>query len=1181
MAREWTKEQLDAISSRNGSVLVSAAAGSGKTAVLVERVIRRLTDERSPSRADRLLIVTFTRAAASEMRTRISKAIEEELRKNPTNERLAKQRMLLPSAKICTIDSFCNSLVRENFERLEISPDFKNADEGELALLSSQAMTLALEELYLQNDEGFTDLVELLFRGRDDSFLSEMILEIYNKSMSYPFPERWLRELCGDYEESGDEIENNRFVKILTEYALEAVSYCKDILSSMRKIVSGCEELEKAYLKVIESDGAQLEYIGDRQKNGSWDEARSAILNFEAVRRSSVSKDVKDSFDVKLLNSSRDTLKEIVIKKLGPMFCSSKAEFVDDMRFFEPMVKNLCKAVTLYSKHFSALKKEKKLADFNDVAHLALSLLVRETENGFERTELALAMKDSFDEILIDEYQDTNKAQDMLFSALSNNNLFRVGDVKQSIYRFRQAMPEIFIELKNSLAPYEREKDNYPSKIILKNNFRSRKSVTGCVNFVFSQLMSENMGGIDYNDEEKLVFSAPYSERSDDCAELHLLETGEFDTSEVTKNEYAAAYTAGLVDRLVESGFKVSDGNGGERPVQYKDICILLRSVSSGKGARYAEALKKRGIPCFTQLDAEFFSSSEVGLILNLLRVIDNPKQDIPLLSVLMSPLFGFSSDDCAELRIGNRSGNLYSCLLSSAESGKRKSKAVLEKLNSLRRLGVCSGVSDFVRSVYDETGIDSLARSLKDSGAKRENLMLLLDYADIYEKAGYSSLSGFVRFVDRLERAKGDLQGAAGVSAEANVVRIMTIHKSKGLEFPVCILADCNSKFNLSDENKNAVVSSNAGLGLIRRDSATMAQYPTLCHKAVKRALRADTVSEEMRVLYVALTRAKEKLIMVGAVKDAQKAALSCGMKLNNSRRTVTPFACSLSGSYLEWLLTALLRHRDAKELRERAELGEDIVLESDFSLKLVLKNEADFVPEREAAKERATPDAEIERFLEERLSWRYKYEKLAFVVSKRAASEVDKRSVDREYFASSRPAFLSDSLTGAQRGIATHSFMQFANYENAKRDLEKEINAVFERGLITEKERDAINRKHVSTFFESGLSKRLLKSPLVMREKKFTVSVPVSEVYPELSEFSEEEVMIQGIADCAFLEDDGLVVVDYKTDALKSEEEFVEKYREQVKTYKRALELCTGFRVKQTLLYSFSLGKEIEIDG
>lgn len=1180
MARNWTAEQKNAIDSRRGSILVSAAAGSGKTAVLVERVIERLTDGESGGSADRLLIVTFTKAAAAEMRGRILSALEEEIKKNPSDERLAAQKMLLPSAKICTIDSFCSSLVREHFEELDISPDFQIADDGELALLSQKAMELTMEEQYLKNERSFTDLVELLFKGRDDAFLSEMILEMYKHSMSYPFPESWLDGIGAQYE-NGDSVSNSVFGKVILDYARSAVSYCRETLFAMKRTVCGCEGLEKAFLPAIESDEAQIRYIEECLEENDWDKICRAIFAFEMKRRGNTPKEYADSPEITFLCTSRDRIKDIIKTNLPKLFCSSEEEFKDDMHFFAPMVKSLCSCVKSYASHFSMLKKEKQLADFNDVTHYALQLLVRETVDGFEITELARELKKNFDEILIDEYQDTNKAQDMIFEALGNGNLFRVGDVKQSIYRFRQAMPEIFISLKNALPLYEREKEKYPAKIVLKNNFRSRRSVTDAVNFVFSQLMSEKMGGVDYGEEEELVFSAPYGEKNDECAEFHILETGGIDKTESdAKLVFQARYVASLVEKLVKSGYTVKGENGGERPVQYKDICILMRAVGGKKGITYASALRERGIPCFTQIDAEFFTANEVRLLLNVLRVVDNPEQDIPLLSVMVSVLFGFTPDECADLRINCRGKSIYSCLLSARERKDEKSAAMLEKIERWRRIGVCMSVGDFVRMIYDETGIYSVVRSVKGSGAKRENLMLLLDYADIYEKAGYASFSGFIRFIDRLEKTKGDLPGAVGVSSEADVVKIMTIHKSKGLEFPVCIVAGCSSRFNRSDEIKNAVISPLHGLGLIRRDADTMAQYATVCHRAVAKALRDDTVSEEMRVLYVAMTRAKEKLIMVAAEDNAVKKALKCSSLIDPASEKLTAFACSLAASYTDWLLAAFLRHEGAERLREEAGIGENIVLPKKNPFKLVVADGFDEVYTKKET-ENAEADPALLFELEKRLSWQYPYEELSYVVSKRAASEVDKNAVDREYFASSRPAFLSGGkLTGAQRGIATHAFMQFADYKNAADDLENEINAVFERGLLTKEQCDCISRRQLEHFFESKLARRILESPLVMREKKFTVSVPIAEVYPSLSRFEDEKVMIQGIADCVFLEDGKLVVLDYKTDRLDSENEFREKYSSQVRTYKKALALCTGYEVSKTLLYSFHLGKEIAVE-
>lgn len=1178
MARAWTSGQLDAIKARNGSVLVSAAAGSGKTAVLVERVIERLTDKNNPSSADRLLIVTFTKAAAREMKQRIMKALEDELKKNPGDKNLIAQQMLLPSAQICTIDSFCNRLVRDNFRLLDISPDFKNADEGELSILKDQAMELTLSALYEENDKDFIDLVELLFENRDDSNLAEMIFNLYESSRSYPFPEKWLDEVYSNFRDYSD-VTKSGYGKIVLEHIEEALLYCSDMLSSMKNIYEGNENLEKVFKDSTEIDLCNVLNMLELLKNGEWDELKAAVDSFKVAKKAkNLTGALKEDPDAIILVSSRDKVKEIIEEKLNGLMCCTKDEYVVDMSFLRPMVLKLCEATKLFARNFSEIKKEKNLADFSDIMHMAISLLIVPGDDGkIERTELARSISDDLDEILIDEYQDTNKAQDMLFSSISNNNFFRVGDVKQSIYRFRKAMPEIFIELKNAYEIYDKEKDNYPSKIILGNNFRSRQSVTGAVNFVFSQIMSEKCGGVDYNEEEQLVPSASYVEKEDECAELHIIK-GETIDEDDDKEEVQAQYAADLINKMIADGFTVKDGDA-ERPATFGDFCILLRAAS-GRGAIYADILRKNSIPCFTEVSAEFFSSYEISLMLNLLRVIDNPRQDIPLLSVMMSVLFGFSADDVARLRINSRKGDLYSCLLSAGED--EKVKAFTDKIAELRTLCNSMSTGDFIREIYDETALVALVSTMKDSRAKIANLSLLLEYASDYEKAGYIGISGFIGFVDRLARDKKDLKGSNGVSPDADVVRIMSIHKSKGLEFPVCIIANCASRFNRSDEKSNMIISSKGGIGLVLRDTATLAQYPTLSHKAVKLSVRNDSVSEEMRILYVAMTRAKEKLIMLCSVSGIESKLSKYALNINPSSKKISPFAAKLSGDYGQWLLTAFLRHKDAKALRDEAGASDEIVLPSSFSLKVKITDAKSISEEEDEKVFSSKSDKEFLELVKERLDYRYKYEPLTYAVSKRAASEVDKASVDREYFASSRPAFLSkDGLTAAQRGTATHEFMQYADYEKAAKNVRAEISRLCEMGIILENQAKAINVRAVEDFFKGSLAKRMLESELVMREKKFTVSVPIGEVYPELSEFSDEQVLLQGIADCAFLENGKLVVVDYKTDNLVGEDDFRRKYTEQVKVYKKALELCTDYEVGETLLYSFRLGKEISVNA
>ncbi len=1173
MARNWTAAQTDAINARGGDILVSAAAGSGKTAVLVERVIKRLTDRENPVSADRFLIVTFTRAAAGEMRERIDAAIDGLIRENPSDSYLVSQKMLLSAAKICTIDSFCSSLVRENFNLLDIPPDFKTADEGELSVLRVMACEEALERLYQSKSEVFHSLVELLFAGRDDSKLGEIIVELYEKSRSFAFPSKWLQGLCDDFESEGG-LKDNRHGKVIFSHARELVEYSLSIAESCLNEIAGDDELEAFLFDTLSSDCAQCRYILEFINDSNWDEAKRVAEAYAPVRRKNTPKHLKDDPTVEMLLIKRKAATDNM-KDLSKVFCCSEDDFKSDTEFFLPLVRCLCEAVELFSESFMKLKREKKILDFNDITHAALSLLIKENGDTYEKTALAESLSSFYEEILIDEYQDTNRAQDMLFSAVSKDNLFRVGDVKQSIYGFRQAMPQIFISLKNKFSLYDRESPAFPGKILLGNNFRSRSGVTEIINFIFSALMSEKSGDIEYNKEEELVASAPYSEREGADSELHLLDISDFD-GDASADTLQASYIADRINELINGGLTVRDGDG-ERKASYGDFAVLLRSVSGGKAQTYADEFRKKGIPSFTETGGSFLSSKEISLALNFLRVIDNPKQDVALLSVMMSPVFGFTVDDVSIIR-HKKKGDIYSCLLCEVEKGNEKVTDFLSRMTYYRKLCVCLPASELLSEVYNDTGLVSLFEATDKTGMKRANLMLLYDYACTYEKSGYSGLSSFIRFVDRLKEEKQDLTGALGEVQGSDVVKIMTIHKSKGLEFPVCILADCNKKFNRMDETKNLIVSLKHGLGIIRRDEKTFEQYRTVCHGAVKLSMHHDSVSEELRVLYVALTRAREKLVMVAAGKNMRELIKKCSVDLSADVK-ISPYAVTNAGNYLRWLVSSLLRHDDFSALKAESGVSAH-TLKCQAPLKAVLCDITDYEKSGEMKEDTCLSDSELASQIEKKLSYKYKYEALSGVITKRAASEVDRDFIDRDYFASSAPAFmLSGGLTGAQRGIATHTFVQFADFKNAKQDPDAEIEQLVSRGMLTRQQADGINKKALAAFFESELYERILKSENVMREKKFTIQVPVNEIYDGLEAFADEMMMIQGIADCVFVEDGELVVVDYKTDALKNEDDFRIKYSSQVLIYKRALEECTGMRVKSTLLYSFHLSKVIEV--
>lgn len=1182
---KWTAEQQNAIEARKGSVLVSAAAGSGKTAVLTQRVIERITDRENPTSVDRLLIVTFTRAAAQEMRERISDRVSALLKETPGDLNLINQQMLLPGAKITTIDSFCMNLVKENFQLLKISPNFRMAEESELKIIKAAAMDEAVEEMYKEGSESFRSLIEVLFKGRDDSNIEEAMSKLYESAMSYPFPETRIREFS-DMFTCTEKLTESRYGKIilstLKDTLLYVVENCNEILSA----IEADDILTKIFYNAASTDKAQCEYILGFIDEGNWDETRRAIGAFSPTRKGNTPKDLKED---PLTNRLSDMRKKNVerVRKLSELMCTSEEEYYDDMTFFAPLMESLTECTLKFHRMFTDMKKEKKLADFSDIAHMALSLLVKETADGYESTDFAKEISLQFDEILIDEYQDTNKAQDMLFSAVSRNNLFRVGDVKQSIYSFRQAMPEIFLELKNTFEVYKKEKDNYPAKIILGNNFRSRKGVTDIINFIFNQIMSAESGDIEYNEEERLVASASYKDKDEADTELHIIDIANLDKFTENPTVCQAKYVADLINRMISEGYKVKDGDT-ERKATYKDFAVLLRAVGSEKGVTYAEVFRQKGIPAFTEVSGKFLMSGEIALAINMLKIIDNPRQDIPLMSVMMSPVFGFTPDEISELRTKTKTGifeedkkaDIYSCLLRMKYKSE-KVEAFLSKISFWRNLCVCLSVSELLSEIYEDTALIPIFDAVDKSGTKRANLMLLSDYASAYEKSGKSGLTGFLSFIERLRDKKQDMSGSLGVSQQADVVKIMTIHKSKGLEFPVCILSGCAGEFNMMDLNENMVISHKEGIGLLRRNPETFEQYKTLCHTAVRLSMKNNLLSEEMRVLYVALTRAKEKLVMIYADDNPLKKCESMAMNINPLNKRLNPVVVKSANSYGKWIITSLLRHPDAKNLREEIGVTDEGVISCDSPLKVVLSEYESEEKVKQTEKGKVKADEDFLKLIEERAGFRYKYEALSKILTKRAASEVDRDFIDRDYFASSMPAFMYENgLTGALKGIATHTFIQYADYERAKINAQNEIDRLYEMGVLTESQAKGINVKAVEIFFRSKLSERILSSPLVMREKKFTIEVPVSEIYPEALEAADGEMMmIQGIADCAFLEDGELVVVDYKTDKLQTEEEFAEKYSSQVLLYKRALQECTGYKVKETLLYSFHLGKEIRV--
>lgn len=1181
MGVNWTTDQRHAIECRKGSVLVSAAAGSGKTAVLVERVIRRLTDKDNPCSAEDLLIVTFTRAATAQMREKIGAAILKRLSEDPTDRHLRRQYMLLPFAKICTIDSFCNDLVRENFHALGISPDYSLLDNETAVIMKNDVCEAMLERAYEEDSDGrFSELSDMMSSGSSDEDFAKLIIKMYDISTAYPFPDLWLDSLIGEY--SQPDINKSRWGGIIKKYVCDMLDYC---VSSSRDMMTAMESdpiVADAYGAAVQSDINM--YAELREKiNSDWDEALEA---FKTVKYMSLGRVPKgyESETKNVVTTARKNLKDL-LKKVPGIMCVSSEEHADDMRLLRDPVTKLIELVKQFGREYSAEKDKMNSADFSDILHRALNLLaVSDGIGGYIKTDLARELSSHYVEILVDEYQDINEAQDMIFRAISadENNLFTVGDVKQSIYRFRQAMPEIFLRRRSTTHSFESGK--YPLGITLGSNFRSRVGVTSCVNYIFRQLMSTEAGELEYDDSEALNAAAKYPERDTPDCELHVV-TDKGNRADTL--EAQARYVAKYIERTVREGKMLVTKGGALHPASYGDFCILLRTAKNVSSV-YANALSERGIPVFSPETGGFFEAAEISFILSLLRVLDNPVQDIPLAAVMLSPLFGFSAGELADIRASAKerleageTEPLYRSVAVSADEGSKKAAAFLKKIESLRRLSLTLSAGELVRRVCEETGFDAIVGAMPDGERRRLNVGLLCDYAEKYEAAGNLGLSGFIRFIDKVARTSGDLATAARPSENADIVRIMTVHQSKGLEFPICILADMQHAFNERDNTESVLISSSAGLGMKRRTEDGISVYDTASRRAAVITSERMGRSEEMRVLYVALTRAKENLVMVTSVPNPEKGLARVAVECGIGERA-NPFAVLRMNNFSDLVLTALMRHPVADELRKLSGVDVPIFLsEKDrFKLKVVVSDSESFMTES-ANEQKIAAKPVFFNEVQARLDYSDPRSVLSSVPAKRAASDGSERGVNREYFASSRPAFMSSGgLTPAQRGTATHKFMQFSDYSAARAGIESELARLVDGGFLSEDEGKAVNIGAAKRFFMSPLAERIFASDNVMREKKFAALFPAKFFYPELTgEAAEEKIVVQGIADCVFVEDGELVIVDYKTDTGVDAEALLDRYSAQLEIYREALSQALGMPVKETLLYSFFMNSTVKV--
>ena len=1181
----YTPAQKAAIEKRGGALLVAAAAGSGKTKVLVERLMSRVADAENPVDIDRFLVITYTKAAAAELRSRIMDEINERLSREQGNRHLRRQASLIYKAPISTVHSFCGGILRENAQLLGISPEFRMMEPDESEIVRARVADELIGERYESENADFSFLADTMAAGRDDSRLTQLTLELDAKLQSHANPEKWAREQLEAFENGAGAVDAASTVwgGVVVENALQNVEYWVAAFEDAVITIGRGEKISAAYLDSFLSTLDSLKLFRKALQTG-WDEARSALpIAFPKLKA------LRDAPpEAENVKRVRELCKKAAAK-YGETFDAKSAELLSDMGAVLPAVRALFALALDFERAYSAEKAKRKMLDFGDLEHLAIRLL---TDEEGEPTEKAREISERFEEIMVDEYQDANEIQDTIFRAVSREgkNIFMVGDVKQSIYRFRLADPTIFLRKYEAFKDAKDAVDGEPSRIILQDNFRSRLSVLDAVNFVFTNIMSKRFGEMEYTENERLNLGrTDFPENPDTKFELDLIDTADDSGEDEDKTELEAAFVARRIRELVSGGMRVTSG-GGERRLGYGDIAILLRSVK-GKAEVYSEALRRENIPSFTESGREFWSRTEISVMLSLLTVVDNPRQDVPLISVLRSPLFGFTPDELAEARLADKTADFYTALCGAAESNE-KFAAFKELLNDLRLTASDMSSDEFLWYVYTKTSALAIFGAMQGGSERRANLMALLDYAVQFENAGCKGLFGFSRQLKRYAERGGE--AAAGSSDVGNAVTITSIHKSKGLEYPVVFICDTSKRFNKDDTKRPLLMHSALGVGPKRLELERRIEYTTLPRMAIAQKMNSEMLAEELRVLYVAMTRAKEKLIVTFATKTPDRVLerLAPGAKA-----PIAPQVLADCASMGEWVLLAAMLRREASSLRG---INTDLLEESRDSLwdiRMVPAKPAGESAEQESAAqaENTEPDALPTEEIARNLSFKYAHEAAKLLPSKLTATGLKGRFLDREAAEEAeslaektkkpvfdRPRFVSGEtpLTGAEKGVALHLVMQYIDYKScvSLEGVNAEIERLAKMRIITEKQARAVDSAKIVSFFASPLGKCALCAEKLLREFKFSIMIPAADYFPE---GGDEEILLQGVVDCCIEENGKLTVIDYKTDYVtkENERERAESYRPQLEAYAKALGRITGKPVEKRVLYFFRTGSAVEV--
>ena len=1172
---KWTDDQLCAIKARGSSLLVSAAAGSGKTAVLVERLLRRIEEERLD--ITDFLVITYTKAAASELRRKIGDALYERIAKKPGAKHLKRQIALVGSARISTVHSFCTWLLRNYAENDDIAGGFRVLDESEAEMLLMDTLSEMIEEKYNSRDKGFLALADFMSDSRSDKKLSPAVLELYHKSMSHPYPEKWISEVGRSYE-IGDV--NN----------IKETPWGKESYLRAEKLVSECEEM----VCLMESDTQRVVSSGDlydevlrelrqsigRIKSSDWDEFRENARSF-CVPKLPSSKNVADKTFTERIKALTKVIKEKTGEISEKIMLAESEVLLSEIRALSPIMKELSELSAELYERFEKEKLRLGTLDYSDLEHQTINLLIEsydEKNDTVIPTELAETISADFCEILLDEFQDSNIIQDIIFRAISRKekNIVMVGDVKQSIYGFRLADPSIFMKKYRTFAPFAEAKGDAPRRVNLSKNFRSRREILDASNSVFSRIMTEELGGVDYNEEHMLIprDEIPHSDREDMKCEFCLIDVDK--NGEESELSAQARFTARKIREMVDSGFEVCDKNGNLRPVTYRDFAILLRSVSTSAEG-YEAALEEYGIPFFAPIKGGLLQKNEVNTILSYLTVIDNPTSDIPLLATLRSPLFAFSADELCEMRIAGK-GTLISAMeklsREETETG-RKCSEFLKTTAYLRARSRGMRISKLIWEVYNKTNALGLFGAMPYGEERQENLIEFYKSAEGLETLGYSNLYKFLSHISSLAERGGDI----AVSSENahNAVTIMTVHKSKGLEFPVVFVGNAFKNFNLKDLQKGVLIHPKLGVGLNFRDEEKKLECSTLMREAIKLRLLEDMKSEEMRLLYVALTRAREKLFITGAKKDAarmiQKVAASNSYEKLDKANLVSRNDAEL------WFMLPLFRTMTGSDIFA---YGDYIINRDEALAGLCAYVEKDEREKESRVNEKQTADGV--RAVREPEFLDYKYKEATRTPSKITATGIlaaTEKGVEIRRTRAPRPSFmLKKELSAAERGIALHMAMQFCDFSKCTtRDGAKaELLRLYEQKFLTKRQYEAVSDEKIYNFVNSDIGREMLSAKKISREFKFSLLLPAEEVFSG-TELCGEDVLVQGVIDMYYETDEGITIVDFKTDRKKPSGRTLLKYSEQLYTYRRALSEITGKTAARALLYLVMTNEYIEV--